>query len=42
MVRTAALITASALEDGADSEGIVAVTSERLAGEVRMEQLHPR
>ena len=41
VVRAAALVATGTLEDGADGEGIVAVTPEWLAGEVRMEQLHP-
>jgi len=40
MAGAAALVAADAVEDGADGEGIVAVTAERLAGEVGVEQLH--
>lgn len=36
----AALVAADAVKDRADGEGRMAVAAERLAGEVRMEQLH--
>lgn len=42
MAPPAALVAADAVEDRADGEGRMAVAAERLAGEVRMEQLHAR
>ncbi len=42
MPRPSALVAAHAMQDGANSEGIVAVTTKGLAGKVGMEQLDPR